>query len=175
MKRLLVLLLPTILFAAPAQVILLRHAEKPSATPSLSLKGRERAAAFVPFFNSAPEVNFNGLPTAIFTPSDSLASVQTMQLLSEDIGVPLTKSYSTQQTNQLVDEILHNPDHEGHMLLICSGDSQIPKIAAKLGAKKAPKNWGEDDYDKLWILTFSDQGEVNFQNIPQKLLFGDSK
>ncbi len=175
MKRLLILLLPTILFATPAQVILIRHAEKPSTTESLSLKGRERAAAFVPFFKSAPEVNFYGQPTAIFTPSNSPVAIQTVQTLAESIRVPLTKTYTTDQVNQLTQELLTNPDHEGHMILICADQEQLPQIAAKLGAKKAPKSWEEESYDKLWILTFNDAGEVTFKNMPQKLLYGDSK
>jgi len=173
MKRFLILLLPTILFAAPAQVILIRHAETPEGTNSLSLKGRERAAAFVPFFNSTPEANFYGLPTAIFAPSDAPDAKQTVQLLSDKIAVPLTNTYLIKQVDQLSQEILTNPDYEGHMVLVCTRQEQIPALAAKLGAKKTPKKWDADSYDRMWILTFSDAGEVTFKNLPQKLLFGD--
>jgi len=38
------------LHADPAQVILIRHAEKPEQGHDLSLPGRQRAAALVPYF-----------------------------------------------------------------------------------------------------------------------------
>lgn len=38
------------LHAAPAQIIIIRHAEKPPEGNQLSIKGMERAAALIPFF-----------------------------------------------------------------------------------------------------------------------------
>lgn len=171
MKRLLAFLLPTILFAVPAQVILIRHGEIPEGTPTLSLKGRERAHAFVPFFQGAPDVNAYGLPVAIFVPKESPHCAQTMEPLSENIRVPVTKKYAFTQIDQLAKEIINNPDYEGHMILVCWPNSTLPELALKLGAKKAPQRWEDQTFDRLWVLTMESK---EFKNLPQKILYGDS-
>jgi len=156
------LLIPTLLLATPAQVILLRHAEN-------QLKGRERASAFVPFFQGSPAVLANGLPAALYA---SAAALQTLSPLSEKIDTPI-QQFSNPAT--LASDILNNPDYEGKTIVVCSTHAQLPSLAALLGAKKAPKKWDEDTYDRLWILNFNDEGQVAFQDLPQKLLYGDSR
>ena len=53
-------------FAGPAQVIIIRHAEKPPVGDDLTPKGRQRAAALVPYFLETPEVLEYKLPAAIY-------------------------------------------------------------------------------------------------------------
>src|SRR5580692_10946714 len=53
-------------FSAPAQVIILRHAEKPTTGDDLNAKGRQRAAALVPYFLETPEVLEYKTPVAIY-------------------------------------------------------------------------------------------------------------
>ena len=58
----------SVALAQPAQVLIIRHAEKSpqGSAVSLSIKGQERAMAFVPFFTQTPELIYQGLPTALF-------------------------------------------------------------------------------------------------------------
>ncbi len=58
----------SVALAQPAQVLIIRHAEKSpeESAVSLSLKGQERAMAFVPFFTQTPELIYQGLPVALF-------------------------------------------------------------------------------------------------------------
>ena len=176
MKRLIILLLPTILFATPAQVMIIRNAETPAEnTSTISLKGRERAAAFTQYFKGAPEVNFYGLPVAMYVGRDANETAQTLQPLAESIDLTLNSSYGKNDLTQLSREILSHTDYEGHTILVCWPAENIPQLAKNLGAKKIPKKWDANEYDRIWILTFSDEGEVTFKNHPQKLLYGDSK
>ena len=54
--------------ARPAQIILLRHGEKPAdeSNPHLSAEGRARAQALVSFLTTSPGLMTNGLPVALF-------------------------------------------------------------------------------------------------------------
>jgi hypothetical protein len=180
MKQLLLFLFSlSALYANPAQVIIIRHAEKPPAGTSLTLKGRERAAALVPFFLGAPPVLQFGPPTAIYAARPtaqhpSLRSEQTVQSLADEMKLPLLTQYNPLQVEQLAEEILTHPDYEDKMVLICWSHTEIPRLAAHLGAKKSPKRWPDDSYDRLWILNFDPEGSVSFENLPQKLLFGDA-
>lgn len=178
MKRAFFLLVPFFLFATPAQVILMRHAENVPSSKNLSLRGRERANAFVPFFQGSPTVLSYGLPAAIFAAAPSYEdpsprSIQTVLPLCKELSLSLMDHFTARQTQQLADELLNNSDYEGKMVLVCWPHEQLPLIAQLLGAKKAPAKWADETYDRLWVLDFKEE-EVSFKNIPQKLLFGDA-
>jgi len=170
MKRLLFLLLPLSLLAAPAQIILIRNAETSPDQAALSLKGRLRSTALAPFFQGAPSVLFYGLPIAIFAGEESKETVAT---LSNEIGVPVSEKFRTPQA--LANELLTNPDYEGRMVLVCWPHDQLVELAGRLGAKKAPKKWSNDSFDRLWTITYDEKEKVVFNNLPQRLLFGDSE
>ncbi len=170
MRRLLPLfLLPLSLLAVPAQVILIRNAELTSDCHTLSLKGRERAMALDPFFQGTPSVLFYGPPSAIFAQK---SSKETMAYLSKSIKVPVNVEFTN--VSDLADELLANPDYEGKMVLVCWPGEEIGDLATKLGAKKAPKKWAKDSFDRLWTITFEEKDKIAFNDLPQKLLFGDS-
>lgn len=171
MKRFLSLFVSCSIFAMPAQVILITHAEPTPSESTLSLRGRERAAAYIPFFKGSPDVNFNGLPSAIFASSHLTAL--TVQPLASDLEIPVNSRHTS--TTDLAQEILTNPDYEGHTVLICRPAAEIPTLAKALGVKKHPKKWSEESHDRLWVVSFNELGEASFQNLPQKLLYGDSK
>jgi hypothetical protein len=170
MKRLLLLLLPLSLLALPAQVILIRNAEHTPDSDALCLKGRERATALNPFFQGTPSVLFYGLPIAIFAVD---ACKETVISLSDAINVPISEAFSSPKT--LARELLTNPDYEGKMVLVCQPHDQMVELATRLGAKKVPKKWVKDSFDRLWVITFDEQGKVVFNDLPQKLLYGDSE
>ena len=73
--------------AQPAQVIIIRHAEKPTSGNELSLRGEERAAALVPFFLGADELLEFKTPVAIYAQAQkketsSIRSIETVSLWS---------------------------------------------------------------------------------------------
>ena len=80
-------------YGRPDQVIIIRHAEKPKQGDDLSLKGRERAAALVPFFLDGDKPT----PAAIFAQgiSDmrhSRRPVQTVTPLAHELNLSV-KTY----------------------------------------------------------------------------------
>lgn len=169
MKSVLFFLIPMLAFAAPAQVVLISHAEKQDDV--LSLKGKERAMALVPFFNGNPKVLSHGFPTIVYS-APTTDTMQTVKPLAENMKIAVVNKFS--DSKKVVSEILTNPDYEGKMVVICWSQKEMPQIASLLGAKKTPKKWSEEAHDRLWVLNFDEEGKVSFKDLPQKLLYGDS-
>lgn len=74
--------------AQPAQVLIIRHAEKDDASgDGMSLEGRERAAALAPFFTGTKTVLSFGVPVAIYAQpqkheASSLRPIETVKPLA---------------------------------------------------------------------------------------------
>jgi hypothetical protein len=164
-------------FAGPTQVIIIRHAEKPPTGDDLNAKGRMRAAALVPYFLEAPEVLEFKTPVAIYAQKStedhkSRRPVDTVKGLAKALKMELIE-YPRKDAMVMVKDILAKPEYEGKMVLICWSHTGIPDMAKAFGVKEVPE-WSGATYDRNWIITF-DKGAVNFKNVPQKLMFGDSE
>lgn len=167
------------LYAMPAEIIIIRHAEKASNNGNLSLRGRERAAALVPYFLETTELNSHGTPVAIYAsippkPESSQRSIDTVKNLSETIKVPIRETYEANDYKKMVDEIKNNPAFTGKLILICWEHHNIPEIARAFGALQSPGFWPASAFDRTWVITFNPAGRPFFKNLPQRLLYGDS-
>jgi hypothetical protein len=163
--------------SAPAQVIIIRHAEKPPTGDDLNAKGRQRAAALVPYFLEAPEVLEYKTPVAIYAQksTDSHKSrrpVDTIKGLAKALNQELIQ-YPREDALVMVKDIMAKPEYEGKMVLICWSHTGIPDMAKAFGVKDVPE-WPGSVYDRDWIITFN-KGETSFKSVPQKLMFGDSE
>lgn len=165
--------------AVPAQVLLIRHGEKPQEGIHLNTRGRERALALVPEFLDTPELNENGPPVAIYaqkqvTDNNSVRPIETVTPLANALGIEINTTYERDNYLAMVDEILTKPEYEGKTVLISWGHIVLGHIAFALGAKDAPREWPHA-YDRVWIITYEKDNSVVFSNIPQRLLYGDSQ
>jgi len=176
---LLILIFASRAFSEPAQVIIIRHGEKPDPEGTeLSLKGRERAAALVPYFVSEPDVLEFGTPIAIYAQAQkhedsSKRSIQTVTPLADALHLKINHSFERDDFKDMVKEINRDEKYEGHTVLICWEHKVIPKIAKEFGAEDAPKKFRKV-YDRTWVLTFKDH-KCTCDDLPQQLMFGDSK
>jgi hypothetical protein len=169
------------LAAMPARVFLIRHAEKPTeGGNSLSLKGRERAAAYVPFFLETAELTSHGTPAAIYAPTssqqdESQRAVETVQGLADKLKISINTKHARDSYKEMVDEIKADPTFKGKTVLICWDHTTIPEIARAFGALQTPARWPQDVYDRIWKLSFNTSGSrPMFQNTPQRLMYGDT-
>jgi hypothetical protein len=167
-------------FAQPAEVIIIRHAEKPEEGSELSLKGRERAAALAPYFAGNADLLKFGTPIAVYAQAQkketsSVRSAETVQPFAESIHVKISNAFTREQWPDMVDEIKHQKRYEGHTVVICWEHNVIPEIAATFGAEDAPHKWKGDTYDRAWVLTFTTDGHCTFRDLPQRLMYGDSE
>lgn len=164
-------------WGAPAQVIIIRHAEKPPTGDDLTTKGRERAAALVPYFLESPDVLEYKTPVAIYAQKStddhlSRRPVDTVKALAKALKQDLIE-YPRKNAMAMVKDIMAKPEYEGKMVLICWSHTGIPDMARAFGVKDVPE-WSGSVYDRTWIITFT-KGEAVFRNVPQKLMFGDSE
>ncbi len=170
--------------AMPAQVIIIRHAEKYEA-PSyihLSPKGRTRALALAEFFQSDPRVLEFGKPAAIIAQSPtgkkhSRRSIETVEPLANALGQPVISQFTYGQTEALVQWLKAQRQYDGKAVLICMNHMEVDELAQALGVLDLrPRIWPHETYDRLYILTYApkDGRLLSFRNLPQRLLFGDS-
>ena len=165
--------------AEPAQVIIIRHAEKPDEGDDLSLAGRERAAALVPYFLGNLDVLEYKAPVAIYaqgpkTDGSSRRPVQTVKPLANALNLPVIDKYTREEFPLMVEEVRSRPEYEGKMVLICWEHKVIPGIAKAFGAMDAPDKFRGDSFDRTWVITFKPGGKVVYKDLPQKLMYGDS-
>lgn len=166
--------------AKPAQVIIIRHAEKPDHGETLSTKGLERAAALAPYFMNTPAVLEFGTPVALYatnvTPNDkSLRTQETLTPLAQALGQTVKHPYTKDQYKELVAEIFTTPEYEGKSVLIAWEHHNIPKLAKELGVEPEPSHWHGSDYDSVWVITYTKDGHVKFYTFSQELMYGDAR
>lgn len=167
------------LVALPAQVIIIRHAEKPLSGQSLSQKGKERAAALVPFFLNAHDMVVFGAPTAIYAAAaiketDSKRTAETVQGLADALKITVNNRFEVDDYKAMVSEIKSTPSYTGKTVLICWEHQVIPEIARSFGVLQTPARWPGEVFDRTWVISFQIKGKPVFQNLPQRLMFGDS-
>lgn len=175
------------LAALPAQVIMIRHAEKnnsdhaekKNSNDELSLKGKERAAALVPYFLETPELITFNKPAAIYAsippkPATSQRSLDTVRPLADLLKIPIRDTFESNDYKRMVEEIKKDPTFTGKTVLICWEHNYIPEIARAFGAFQTPATWPASAFDRTWVITFQPTGKAIFHNLPQKLMYGDS-
>lgn len=174
--------------AAPAQVILIRHAEKQLEGNQLSEKGFKRAEALVNFFLTAPAVTGHGTPAAIYAAApknedSSIRSIQTVTPLARALGVTVNTGFTRGQAHKLVADIMQNPKYTGRLVLVCWQHGHLTDIVRELAeyspygpaAQVAlPDEWPDARFDRAWIIDLYRGRVLSFKDIPQRLLPGDS-
>ena len=167
-------------FAAPAQVILIRHAEKPAEGTGLSAQGFKRADALVKFFKTEAAVTRYGTPVAIYAAApkhedSSARSIQSVTPLENALKITIDTRFTRGQTNKIVRDLMENPAYDGRMVLVCWQHTNLVEIAQNLAEYNnsprvsIPQLWPDETYDRVWILDLKNGQVVSFKNIPQNL------
>ena len=170
--------------AMPAQVMIIRHAEKYADRHRIHLnpRGLTRARALAQFFQSDPRVREYGLPAAIIAqrPSKKKKSVrcqETVAPLAKATGQKLIIRFAYNEVTELVNYLRASREWDSKSVLICAQHGDIVHIAMALGVPQVGQFvWPHETYDRVWLIDFSpkDGTVTGFRNIPQRLLFGDS-
>ncbi|MCE5316671.1 MAG: hypothetical protein LLG04_04830 [Parachlamydia sp.] len=163
-----------VLEAMPAQVMIIRHAEKPAVGNGLSPIGLMRAKELVSFFTKSPEVLKFGPLAAIYAArpgkeDGSVRAMQTVAPLAAAMKMQVNSAYTAGHYLQMVEEIKINPAYQGKSVLICWEHHVIPEIARAFGVLDAPMKWHGHIFDRVWLLTFEPGGLVAFQEFPERL------
>jgi hypothetical protein len=176
----------------PPLVMLIRHAEKPVAgqdhgvdalgspdPESLTPRGWQRAGALVGLFDpDRADSRTAALPTPthlfaskVGPQSSSKRPVETLQPLSERLGIVTDTSHLKEELGQLVQDVRAIDG----VVLISWEHHLIPSIANGLmGNSSVPQIWPDDRFDLVWLIDLRRSGETpDFRQVPQLLLYGD--
>jgi hypothetical protein len=167
-------------WATPAQIVILRHGEKPANGNDLSPQGYQRANALPGLFKSDPALLHFGTPAAVYAmgpkgPDGTERPIETVTPLAQALGLTLQDQFDKKDIQDLVTEVMTDPKYDGKMVVICWEHSTIPEIAQDFGAANVPAVWLGNVFDRLWVLDFTGNKVTKFQDLPQDLLPGDSK
>jgi hypothetical protein len=147
----------------PAQIILIRHAEKPADPddPHLSPAGVQRAQRLVAFITTDPTMTRFGGPVAVFateaTKHDNGQRTQeTVAPLARALKLPVQTPYLGKNFAALAKLILANPAYAGKTVLICWNHEEIPQLAAALGVTPQPPKWKASVFDLVYVIAYHD-------------------
>ena len=165
-------------FAMPANVVIIRHAEKPESGHILSPEGEKRALLIVDYVIKSQDMKAVGLPNFIFAsnPKDeesSVRSIQTVTPLAKALKLTINTNYVADDYKKMVAEILSNPIYNQKNIFIAWGHKKIDKIAKKLGVTNYPDEWSDDDYDSVWIVNYKNNAVNNFSIVKQNINLND--
>lgn len=166
--------------AMPAQILLMRHGEKPNQGSELSPQGWDRAKALPTLFQNRPEFQQFGAPAALYAMAPekkggSVRAIQTLKFVSEKLNLSINSGFTRDQVIELVIDIKNNKNLDGKMIVICWEHTVLIDIAKELGVEQ-PLDWPSKQYDRIWTLTYSkDNKLIKFEDLPQKLLPTDSQ
>jgi hypothetical protein len=168
------------LAAAPAQIIFLRHAEKPATGSELNERGRQRAQALVGLFANDPRTREHGVPVAIYAGAPakaggSVRSIETIQPTGLALKIAVDTHITRDEIDALVRAIMEAPAYEGKTVIVCWEHKKIPEMLKAFGWSAGPGRWDDAVFDRLWLLDFAQGKPVRFRDLPQTILPGDSK
>ena len=176
MKTLLILVLlavSTISHAMPKTVILIRHGEEPKGDEGteLSQVGWARAQGIAKLFETAGITQLIALKP--HKKNGSIRSIQTLQPISQELGLEVQTPYTRAEVSSLVDLLANDPQYDDQIVLVAWQHETLADIAHQLGASDAPEEWGKA-FDRYWVLEFKNGQVSSFKNLPQRILSGDS-
>ena len=154
----------------PAQIILIRHAEKPAdpEDPHLSPAGVLRAKRLVSFMTTDAAMIKFGLPVAVFatqtTKHDNGQRTQeTVAPLARALRVPVQTPFLGKDYAALAKQILANAAYAGKTVLICWNHEEIPQLAAALGVTPEPPKWKDRVFDRVYLISYQNGKAVLVQ------------
>lgn len=162
--------------ALPAQVVILRHAEKPEEGDHLSPKGYARAQALVGFWRTHPVVAQFGDPVAFYasySPNKSVRSIETLSPSAVFYRRPLFSHFQKDQTFELAQEILNRPEFHGRTVVVAWQHTNIIPMLRALGVQNAPPIWPDSIFNQVAVVRYALGPPARFGMYPQCVLPGD--
>lgn len=145
----------------PAQIILIRHADKPTDPndPHLSPAGVKRAEQLVSFITTDAMMTRFGTPVAVFathtTKGDNGQRTQeTVAPLAKSLNLPVQAPYLGKDFAALAKLILTNSSYAGKTVLVCWNHEEIPQLVAALGVTPEPPRWKGSVFDKVYLISY---------------------
>jgi hypothetical protein len=178
----------------PKTVLMIRHAEKTGDKDDIHLseQGKQRAEVLHQLFESSKDrPNPFPKPDFIFAAAhhkDSQRPLETVTPLATTLKLPINNMFDSKLSPpdadkksaklnmfNLRDEIFGDSKYFGKTILICWRHSTLPELAKTFKATKVPEKWDDNVFDRVWLISYDDQGAAKFEDLPQRLIKGDSE
>lgn len=147
----------------PAQIILIRHAEKPADAddPHLSRAGVKRAKRLVSFITADPAMTRFGLPVALFATrttkdGNGRRTQETVAPLARALKLRVQTPFVGKDYAALANLILADPTYVGKTVLVCWNHEEIPELTAALGVTPEPPKWKGSVFDRVYVISYRD-------------------
>ena len=174
-----------------ATVLMVRHAEKPTAgdDPTLAVPGQERAQAYSIYFQHCSLDGSDPLKLShLFAAADSQESQRprlTIEPLAQALGLDINDKHKDKEYQQVVDDLLTNPKYDDAGILGCCHHQHLLPFAHALGVDPAAlppqphsptQGWPDDVYGWVLQLCYDAQGQLipaQIGCVNQKLMYDD--
>jgi len=137
----------------PLKVVIIRHGEKPKNGDNLNCQGLNRSMLIPQMI-----VSKFGVPAFSYIPSIGTDSAtkharmfQTITPLAVKYNLAINSKYTGKDSAGLVNDILKR---HGLVLVVWDHKSIVPIIHA-MGINEAQLKWNDDDFESIWVITFS--------------------
>jgi hypothetical protein len=183
----------------PRHILIIRHAEKTGdkTDAHLSDRGKKRAEVLDQLFMASKD-RPDPLPTPDFlfaasNHKDSHRPLETVTPLAAKLKLSINDRFDSKlaaapakngdkdkpaQKEGMVElraELIGSPKYSGKTILVAWRHSTIPELAKTLKASNVPPKWEDAVFDRVWQITYDDQGNTVFRDLPQRLLPGDAE
>jgi hypothetical protein len=135
------------------KVIIIRHAENPLKGDNLSCQGLNRSIQLPPVLYSKFGIpNFAYVPAIGRGPATKHARMfQTIVPMSIEYNLKINSNYDENDSTNIASEI----KSKNGTVLIVWDHKAIPSIVRALGVAGFYLKWSEEDFDSIWIVTFT--------------------
>jgi broad specificity phosphatase PhoE len=156
------------------RVMIIRHAEKPAAENDIHLsdQGQRRAQALVGLFGRAGRLGGVQFLVATNRSKHSNRCFETLFPLALSLITKINDDYEDEEYKELARRLKSGRKYRDATVLIAWHHGNIPALAKALGvrSKDLPaKSWPDEVFDRVWILDFSEQGQVTVRSESQQV------
>ena len=153
--------------ADPAEVILIRHGEKPESRkdPHLTPEGRLRATEWKGYFSArTPQPNLLMAPKPSLQ-HPSVRPIETLEPLAQSLHFTVETPTESGEHAELARQLRSDSRFQNKTVVVCWVHQSLPDLARELGVKNPPAEWGAENYGGAWVLTYK-AGTVDLKVIP---------
>ena len=168
-------------WATPAQVVIIRHAEKLASGGEVNRQGCERAYLLPKFFLNNSTVEQFGTPVATYavepnTAYSAIRAIQTIAPTAQALSLQILDPATRIDYSRIVEQIMSNPAYDGKTVLMAWEHKAIPGLAQAFGATLADymMKWPGRVFDEAWVINFVGANAPSVQIIPEGVLPSDN-
>lgn len=173
-------------WATPAQVVIIRHAEKPPTGNEVNQQGCERAYGLPHFIEGNSTVEQFGRPAALFAAApknagSSIRAIQTLAPTAQALQIKIRDTYTKDDLQAAVDEISQDSTLDSQTVVMAWEHNMIPDLAEAFGAilTENEQSWPDEVFDQAWVIRFFDRQKMEgssptLQIIPERVLPTDN-